>query len=853
MTHPPLIFRLMLATLFMPIMIGICAAIVAILMHKPADQILFDPSTMLGVPTAWIMIPLFFVLPFILYFWMFMTGNWRRPVLTATLVYGACFINGTFEIVQSYMPPEKRNIYLHGINGTDVYCNGVHLGQLPMTIRVDELMAKVPEWNTPPEQRWYDDATPESRLCTWVPWDHFLKERYEAAQALTEITRDQNVSGTQTPGNISKAAKAQRDVLLKHDAECRYWWSYRFAENQLAFRRGGFWNTHYPFEKQSSYYNGFGGNSFSPSVGFHAQLLADVLPELTPEQKADWDQHVLKNWLLIRESLNRTLMQAAARHKREKNEPLAELYETALHSTARMKYNLSDPPTEEECRRLLADWVKESINYRAFLFGDNWGYPSEPIIEGDVLLPADIKETMRKPLMEQWQKNKYRYTHGWAPIAYFSWQNKSPDYFADFALFSAASNQARIALLENEAPETAALFKTLLYRRSFQKIFYPQIYLYAAQIENYGRVNNPLVERDFREYIVKALADPKHGTDTRQEVEWMVVAVISNRIDRDNVNKDELAAWVSTLPIPVLSKSLALWRLRTRNDRVMTFADRLQEAAKQRVLIETELTFDDVFQWFDENPDGTLFQFLKEQEENISVTEQLPNRGYRDGTIAYPNTVSFTRGVNSQMIVGAQFYAESLGLPHYFVLALLRNDTSDGDPRVRKLIERLWNQSAIYMFEMAIETEYGTSGLITGDNIFRNEFIVDAGSVYLPEYILDLYLSSEPEYRNIDGKDVMKFSMTESLGTTSILALCESPKAEEILEKWLDKKWFHEEDKEARPRIERCLEVWRIRNALRAKKMEFFQDLIAGRMVPDDLLLPQPSWVWKDGEYMQAE
>jgi hypothetical protein len=35
--------------------------------------------------------------------------------------------------------------------------------------------------------------------------------------------------------------------------------------------------------------------------------------------------------------------------------------------------------------------------------------------------------------------------------------------------------------------------------------------------------------------------------------------------------------------------------------------------------------------------------------------------------------------------------------------------------------------------------------------------------------------------------------------------------------------------------------------------MSVFEDLIAGRIIPDDLLLPQPSWVWKDGQYVQKD
>jgi len=81
-----------------------------------------------------------------------------------------------------------------------------------------------------------------------------------------------------------------------------------------------------------------------------------------------------------------------------------------------------------------------------------------------------------------------------------------------------------------------------------------------------------------------------------------------------------------------------------------------------------------------------------------------------------------------------------------------------------------------------------------------------------------------------------------------MLAVCDLPKAGELLEKL-----FNEAGTARKPLVERSLETWRTRNALRQRKMEIFRDLVAGRMVPDDLLFPQPPWVWKDGQYVQEE
>jgi len=880
----------MLCSLFLPMMIPLLclvgyACYMLLTKGLGEEDMMFGYSTTFGIPDA--AFPIFLVsLPFVLWFWMFWTGNWRRPVLTALIVYGSVFLSSFFIEEYQYTSPDKRTIQLQGIAGTDVYCNGVLLGHIPserwqgFTIRVDELLEKVPQWDTPPEQRWYDDSELGQRITTWMPWDNFLKERFEASQELFAAGGQQNFGAAVMFNNdgtvrANRAAKAAKEALLNHDAGCRYWWSFRLGETQLVVNRerdsSGLYRS---FDRQSSYYPYW--SRFSPSVGFHAQLLADVLPELSPEQKTDWDRHVLKHWSLLATPLKRTLDRMAARHRRDKNESLAELYEAALHSTARMKYNLSDPPTEEECRRLLADWVKNN-DYNMFLFSygstfdlfsmQKYGSGAEPPIRvgDDLLIPADIREPMRQPLIEQWRTNKFRGETGWAPVAYFSWQDKSPDYFADFARFSAMSGKARIPLLENESTSTATLFKTLLHRRNFWGSFQRQISLYPKQIGAYASVNNPLVEADFRKFVIAALSDPKHNENSRSEVERAVSNAIFDRVYRDNIDKDDLAAWVASLPIAAASKNFALRTLRIRDDKEMTFADKLQQAAGRFALVETDLTLDDVVKWLDENPKESLHKFFEEQEENITVNQMENRRGeYVIHNSFFGGNVIGRYGVD--MLHGAP---GSGSLVNWLVIALLRSDTSEGDPQIRELIRQIWTRDHLSV-EQAILTEYGSVDLR------RIEFATEINSIYVPDHLLDLYLSPElapklpfevPSERAVaeDGTETFRpRGRIENFGIAATLAFCESPRAGEILEKWLsgvneapgpdsDAKWVNETNDKARPRLERCLEIWQARNAMRQIKMEVFENLIAERMTPDDLLLPQPPWVWKDGEYVQID
>ena len=847
MKRPPFIFRLMLGTLFMPIMIALAVGWIMTLTFAP-EPIWEDQSLTFGVRTVWIALALG-SLPFFLWFWMLWSGNWRRPVLTAAIVYFSTFVAAAFELINNYhesvyVPPEKRIITLHGhgfgIDGAEIYCNGVLLGQTPLEITVEELIAKVPSWDSPPEQRWYNASEPSETLYTWVPWDGFLKERFEAAK---ELTKANNRHAT---GNAARIARARLEALNKHNADSRYWWSYRLGDAQMVFTRDENRPFRYSyndsFDKQSGYSSYILGTPFSLSASFHAQLLIDILPELTPEQKADWDQYVLKHWSLLGDRLKGTLDLAAARHReRGRNDPLAKLYETALHSTARLKHGTSDPPTEEDARRLLEKWVAGSVSFeyphpdRAFHFiGYDWrGFSirqNTPSVIGNPLIPADLHEVMRNPLMEQWRKNKFRMEEGWAPVAYFAGQDKSPDYFAPFVRYTATTRSALAALLGNESPRAATLFKTLMNRRSNGEFLSRQIHLYSEQIERFSQVNSPLVEADFREYVVRALSDPKHTDSSRRNVERAVIAMIFGRIDREYLDKDEFAAWVGSLPIDASSKSLALRTLRIRQDGDQTFEDRLQQAAGRGVLIETELTLDDMTQWFADNPEGTLDQFLEEQEENISVSKLEDSNPYE-----FRRSFSYSSGIDSYDYAMEEHRVRQQqgwhGLPVCFVRTLLRSDTPEGDPQVRELIRRIWSADSGFFGHSYIHNVL-TTEYVSADLRGQSRFFV-TGSNNVPEYILDLILEH--------GSSVITVDLA------LILALCPSPKAGEILEQWM------EAGESPVTQVERSLEFWRTRNALQQRRVEIFGELLAGRMSPDDLLLPQPPWVWQDGQYVQGE
>lgn len=839
--RPPLVFRLMLCTLFLPIMIALGVLLYFLWFHAP--EVWTQQTIILGLPSLHVAAA-FYGLPFLLWLWMLWSGNWRRPVLFAGIVYFVAFILAAFEIVREHTPPEKREIDLTIMEGIDVYCNGVHLGTTPFRIRVDELQARVPEWNTPPEQPWYSDEYPLEMLFTWFPWDDFREERFNASKELFGANTTQLVS------HVPRAVKAKRETLAKHDAGCRYWWSFRQGDSTMGFYRKN--NPYYlntPFDRVRGYFIAASISPFSPSAVYHAQLLADVLPELSPEEKTDWDRHVLKHWPLLSRPLSKAMILGPGRRNHDENDPLVKLYRTALDSTARLKYGLSDPPTEEECRRVLEQWVDESAKDRLFQFSNTYssgalnGSPADLyVVNSDFdLIESVIRqmgETVRVPLAEQWKKNRFRYENGWAPLAYLAWTEKSPGYFDDFARYSATSNNGRIPLLGNDDPRAAALFRTLLHRRGLSTWLTPRFLCYATPIEIFAGVGNPRTEADFREYVVTALSDPDHNDTSRELLNRAVFnAIYYYRIRNKNIDKGELAQWVSSLSLNPPTKNLALRLIRIHDIEVKTFADRLQQAAGQQALIETELTLDEVTKWFAEHPDQGLFRFLADHEESITVSGVFQHENLSFSTALLSTSMSSTSTVNTTVAVTwndkdeVYQYAMWNELPSCFVLALLRSDTPEGDPKIRATIRQIWKQDQDRAYiEQAIEREYGTINPVH----FAES---DTGSVNLPDYIFDLCES-------VELKPIVPWHYP--LVTT--LALCDSARAGELLEKW------HAEASESnKKQLERCLEIWRTRNELHRGKMKLFRDLVADRMKPDDLLLRQAPWVWKDGRYVQSQ
>jgi hypothetical protein len=647
----------------------------------------------------------------------------------------------------------------------------------------------------------------------------------------------------------------RRKQLEKYHADCRYWWRLENDKNQLIVQKNSspFYDIRDSFENVDVYDISDINEIFSPSAAIHAWLLVNVLTELTESEKNDWDKYVLKHWSLLSTPLYNALMAKSGKyHAKILEDPRFEMTDThveifyrALDSVARLKYGLSDPPTEEECRQLLKNWVNQSIdNQQPFtmthryiklfdVFSTNRVSTDNevPLINTAIKL---MGETVRKPLAEQWRTNYYRFENGWVPLLYVSGMDCGKEYFDDMVRYFATTYNGQVELLKNQNEQVIPLFKTLLYRKNFLDFVKPDAKRYQQSIIDsiivYNYADNPLLDAAFHEYLAYVLSDPKfQGTD-REKFEAAIVRAISARFWR--MSKDELTALITSitsLPLDQTSKDLLLRKFRSQyivadgaiGDGISWLSYLLQQAAGHTISIETKKTVEEVNCWFAENPDGTLHQFFKifandfELRDRINATKTLKT----DTDNLVPIFSSDRHFVGNPSPMDDR-------LPQWLVTALLTTDT----PETQKTIKQLCNNETDRELVLAAIISRFSSRIESYHKIEFSFEYLSYLSINYPDYILDI---------------IETLNEKECVELVSGLVLCSFPRAEQILEKW-----SQTENEQLKQKITHCLKIRQQRKMIGERTKELFYELVEEKIQPDDLLVSQTPYVWKDGKYV---
>jgi hypothetical protein len=849
----------MLLSVFLPIFILAGTFFVNMIMDEP-DLFWQNVTLLNGIPSVWFIL---FLITFTLSIgiWIFWSGRCLLPFfVTGTVYWGfwllLCLGMGldlSFGL-KAYTPPEKRMIYWNNSTnipaGTDVYCNGIYLGQIPLKIRVNELVDKVPEWTSPPEQYFYAENIVQ--IYTWFHWDDFRKERFlETKELLGLETKSETLSHT-----------VRKKLSAKYDSGCRYWWRLENNKSQILVQKNfsSSYYLHNSFEKVHEYYINLNintNNVFSPSAVIHAWLLAHVLAELTESEKNDWDKHVLKHWSLLSTLLPDDLLIESQKYdSKNPNDPCVKKFETALDSVARLKYGLSNPPTEEECRQLLANWVNQSIdNQQPFATSHiysplaNIGFNDRSCItNGETpLIDAAIKlmgETVRKPLAEQWRTNYYRSDNGWAPLMYISEKDCGKEYFGDMVRYLATTYNGPVELLKNQNEQVIPLFRTLLYRKNILDLVKQDTNRYQQSIFGsiifYGSIDNSLLDTTFHEYLIQVLSDPKlQRTNTDAEkLNTTIYRMLSERIlrmNKEETDKEELKVRITSLPLKQTVKDSLLhiihWENNKKENNIETnssLTNILQRAVGNEAIIRTRKTIEDVNHWFAENPNGTLQQFFQTFENDFELELLKENNVQKKSEHNVLNLRPMFSG--QEDFIGTKFY-----LPQYLVIALLEMNT----PEIQKTIKQLCNNEVDREIVLtAISLKFLSENIRLGDirmspfeymRFYTIEYLY-FGIIDYPDYILDIF------------ETLTEVERTEFI---SKLLLCPSPRAGQILEKWLQT-----EDKILNQKIDHVLKIRQKRKMIREETKKLFYELVEEKIIPDDLLVPQTPWVWQDGKYV---
>ncbi|GHT21946.1 hypothetical protein FACS189419_03710 [Planctomycetales bacterium] len=744
-----------------------------------------------GVRTVhWVFI-LSVAVPLFVALWMFITTGWKRPLIVAGLFYyGVLFAAAAGYIPDETTPVGKKILHLGFFSpGTevDVYCNGHYLGKGSQTFRVEDVLGKVPEWTTPPEQNLYAEI---SQRYEYVPFDDF---RSEEQQTLADEIKD----------DFAKAPAAAAENIVQYQKNCRYWWSFErkigdekyklFAVRD--FKDASYYVNTSNINKQTAYFSSIWTYYRpAPLLGY---LLAEVEPGLTDADRVKCFEYAKKYKASGRLSEN--------------------------DDYTRYVMGLSNPATADECRKFLQDWRKENGEWswsHFCTYSGERGIRDEHIFMDDEVLSL-MKESMPQVVAEEWKSTCcYNMPTYFAPLIYFTAKGHYADSFDALVRYSAATGGWRSFLFEMHDERVVPIYKNRLYRRSYAQLFNGGMWADAEKIDTFGSVYNPLTEEIFWGYVAKQLSKPNLQKMQQKELERSVGTAVFERLRildsqrfaangvEVNFNKVDAAALtkrVEALPLSSDVKQYYLKRLALAVGEPETFAEMLQLCGGVEVTFETTLTLDDVNKWFAENPNKSSESFLiaMQKEGKLKIKTDNDHR-------------------KSYFYTGGQA-GDVTRLTKGLFDALLKWDT----PESRKTVEALWENAA----------KGDQIGLLTAfqDKIQGQQ--TGAIAAELPDWFLDLLQTAEEK-----GVAGLLFGRDEGLNYH--LEDGVSPKIGEMLTKW-----SKSENRRLAADAADALRNWNFHRELENNKKQWFADLIAGKITPDDLLPPEPKWTWTDSGY----
>jgi len=755
----------------------------------------------------WITMVIFPVLAGLLLLWK---GTLRVGFVLMVAPALLCIPVGSVSPPKASLAPEKRAINIaisyyqdrRPPDGTDVYCNGVHLGQTPLKMTVAEFLDKVKPWTTPPPQKWFD--TKPCKLYSWFPWDGFIRERREQYSALSN------------------------DDFEKFTSTCQYWWRFEFQGAELCF-----YNTWYretgSFDKIMEYEELDYQERFAPSIIPHVDLLLNVYPHLTDAEKQLWTEHVLKHFDLLQMWM------------------FKQMPKEAKQAVARLHYKLSDKPTASECRAALEQLAQENADMRGSGYRMVWDYPyhfghtegPNNVTKTTMLGPVAMSmmgEAAAEPLAELIRK--YRYDEKKiSPILYAAGIQTGPGPFDELVRYFAVAHTNANAVWKNQNEKVLPLFQTHYRWATMADLFtmadvYNREEAWATRIVEAFLYYNPLTEPFLRSQMEAEFPKMQNRSLVMQTIgqyvrhRWRLKELEGKEIDRE-----ELIQWVKSVLGPgnheaSLDKTLSQARQSDAN----------YPALKGRIgllfnVTDQEklafLTFERVADWLKANPENNVIDFFAHNYNNDTARRE------------------------------AVFFVQTLLFKEFFSdpdesAKMLQNAWAD--PGTKRIVLAALERQ----FVEELSLQEGWNRRQQEENRRRNRYYAPpAEDTSATRFRIPGVYGIHEGLTDQQGS--LRFSAAlypifEALSDTEQEELCiriarelaaqDSPEVLELLQKW------SESDN---PRVKRAasetLQGALLRERIRSESKALFLDLAAGKIRPDDLLPEPPKWVWREGEY----
>lgn len=744
----------------------------------------------------------YFIIPGIMVLMVILKGTWR---LAFVVGLGSFFLQ---PMIHAVIPGKKTHrsdddhvlkfdILKAGYpERTEVFCNGVKMGEIPCEFTVRQLKEKVPRWTTPPRQERYHDG--KMPLYTWIPWDGFVRARF----------------------------KERREVSLREgtgrfDNKSEFWWSFRY-EGTTAF--GGLRDEVYREDRFRSYRSvNHCIQIIYPDAYTEYDLLMKILEEDSPPEgpfapAPEWIDLVAEKGRLMDDLFEE-------RGRFEVKRPL----EPILRTIARKRYGLSEVPTSSECGYALSQMIHEdercpvvsvegiytqNVNWKhTDIFGDIYSWSDKYMIR----TLREMGNACREPLLRLCRNRQM--------MDYFKGDRKSklllcflkehpfPEFFDEMVQFYAMQNRGLTTLMAFDDPRLPALLKTILRKKApFSQIESGVRSAFLVKLEN------PLLEKTIRDFIAEEIT----WVD-EEKVEPILTAYAESRNNMEWINRQELARWIRSLDIDARHKTQALGclSLSENNPDLLLFILEGKSFQKDRRNAMGRFSLKEVERHLQEYPDGGLDDAIRTVlDENASETDA---QRARDAFL-----------VHSMRELGETF---------------VRGQWSDPTRREQILELIRIRYSTTYYYDK--QKKYREQA---GDARWEEFFYLPGNMISIGRNESYFYVSRFPGTMTQGRSRDYLIPLFDELENPEdcvylpdIIFGSAAPEARRLLEKW-----GRSSNVQLRTNAERVLGWMEYREKLHKEGRRIYEDLVAGRIVPDEIIPSPMAWTW-DGKVYVTE